>query len=170
MKLSSILLGVIMLMMSRGIGQEKLGRIDSASAKISPGSNTGSSLDSTKYYINIVPVDTNREERMPKYNPPEEGQFVAVEHQPKPLKQVHPKYPHEAVQSGIEGTVWLNCLIGADGKVTNVRVARADNEIFVKPSIEAARQWQFSPAQVHGKPVAVWATIPFRFRLDNVKK
>ena len=44
---------------------------------------------------------------------------------------------------------------------------RSDAEIFNQASIDAAMKWKFSPAILKGKPVAVWVTVPFKFRLNN---
>jgi outer membrane biosynthesis protein TonB len=30
-------------------------------------------------------------------------------------------------------------------------------------------KWKFKPAMMDGKPVAVWVTIPFKFKMDNPK-
>jgi TonB family protein len=126
----------------------------------------GDTLDGVKYHITIAPVDTTADERMPKHNP-DRQEFDFVEKQPEPKKQVQPKYPSEARRLGIEGTVWVKVLVGKDGKVKKSEVVSADPEVFKEPSLAAARQWLFVPAVLRGKPVEVWATIPFRFALDK---
>ena len=134
-------------------------------------STKGDVLDGIKYFIRIVPVDTAHQEKMPMYRPPQKDgstdEFVAVNREPVILKRVEPEYPEEAKRLGIEGTVWLNCRVGANGKVKATRVLRADAKVLVEPAIRAGRQWEFAPAQLRGKPVAVWATIPFRFKLEK---
>ncbi len=121
---------------------------------------TGDTLDGIHYYLKLVPGDTTRRDRMPVVGPPEYG---IAESQPVPLKQVQPVYPEEAFKSGLKGTVWVKCLIGTDGKVKKTEVMKADSVIFIKPAIEAAKQWIFTPARLRGKPVETWAAIPFRF-------
>ena len=128
----------------------------------------GDILDSVKYYIRIAPVDTILDQDMPRYKPGE-ASFVRVDVQPVPITQVQPTYPVEARGSGIEGRVWVNCLIGKDGKVKKANVVRSDSSIFNKPAISAALQWRFTPATIKGKPVEVWANISFRFTPDGKK-
>ncbi len=128
---------------------------------------TGDVLDSIKYYIKIAPVDTMLDKSMPKYKP-DEATFVPVDVQPVPLKQVQPQYPTEARASKLKGKVWVKCLVGKNGKVRKAEVVQSDDVAFNKPAISAALQWFFSPAMVKGKPVEVWAAIPFMF--DPEKK
>jgi Gram-negative bacterial TonB protein C-terminal len=37
--------------------------------------------------------------------------------------------------------------------------------LFHQPAIDAAKQFIFNPAMKEGKPVDVWVTFPFHFRL-----
>jgi TonB family protein len=80
-----------------------------------------------------------------------------------PKKRVAPAYPEEARRAGLAGMVWLKCRIGADGLVKETKVMKADAAAFVDPASAAAKQWMFVPAQLNGKPIEVWAAIPFRF-------
>ncbi len=78
-----------------------------------------------------------------------------------------PRYPVEAAEGGISGTVLLKVLVGVDGKVKQLVVERSQPEgIFDAASMEAARQWQFKPAMEHGKPVEGWVRVPVDFRVD----
>jgi TonB family protein len=130
---------------------------------------TGDTLDGVKYYIKIVPHDTSSDEQMPTYAPREDQvpDFVPVDSQPAILKRVEPEYPEEARRLRIQGTVWVRCLVGTDGRVRKAIHLRADSEILVEPAIAAAKQWVFSPATLHGEPVSVWVSMPFRFKLDR---
>ena len=138
-------------------------RIDSSSTI-----RTGDSFDSVKYYIKTVPLDTSIDKPMPRYQP-DETAFVPVDVKPVPIKQVQPQYPESARLSGKEGVVWLKCLVGKNGKVSKVKVVQSDTPIFDEAAISAALQWKFSPAKIKGKPVEVWAAIPFKFKLDKGK-
>jgi protein TonB len=121
-------------------------------------------LDSIKYFIKKVPLDTTLDEHMPTYQP--DG-FVTVDVSPIPIKQVQPEYPPEARQSKSEGTVWVKCLVGKDGKVTKVNILHSDAKVFNKSAISAAKRWEFSPGRLKNKPIEVWVSIPFRFRLSK---
>ena len=91
--------------------------------------------------------------------------FVPYEQGPEPLKQVRPKYPELATLAGLEGTVWVKLWIDESGNVLKANVFRSDAEIFNEAAVQAAMQWRFKPALMKGKPVGVWVSIPFRFKL-----
>jgi protein TonB len=93
--------------------------------------------------------------------------FVPVEKQPVPVKQVQPEYPDIARRAGIEGTVWVKILVDKEGKAKKAVVMKSDAEVFNEPAIEAAKQWVFTPAMMNNGPVAVWAAVPFRFKLNK---
>jgi len=69
---------------------------------------------------------------------------VSVRATPAVLREVTPVYPPEAMSAGIEGSVEVEMMIGAEGKVTHVRVLRSDNPVFDEPALTAARQWLFA--------------------------
>jgi periplasmic protein TonB len=93
--------------------------------------------------------------------------FVPVEKQPVPVKQVQPDYPEIARRAGVEGTVWVKILVDKEGKAKKAVVMKSDAEIFNEPAIAAAKQWVFTPAIMNNGPVAVWAAVPFRFKLNK---
>lgn len=91
--------------------------------------------------------------------------YVAVEEEPVPIKQVAPQYPTIAREAEIEGKVVVKALVDKEGKVTKAVVVDGP-EIFRDAALAAAKQWVFKPAIMGGKPVKVWVAIPFRFRLN----
>ncbi len=93
--------------------------------------------------------------------------FVPVEKQPVPVKQVQPEYPEMARRTGVEGTVWVKILVDKEGKAKKAVIMKSDAEIFNEPAIKAAVQWVFTPALMNNGPVAVWAAVPFRFKLNK---
>lgn len=97
-------------------------------------------------------------------DPPE---FVPVEKQPVPVKQVQPEYPEIARRAGVEGTVWIKILVDKEGKAKKALVMKSDADMFNEPAIQAALQWVFTPAMMNNGPVAVWAAVPFRFKLNK---
>ena len=56
-------------------------------------------------------------------------------------------------------------IVGADGRVHNVRVYRALGHGLDEKAIEAVEQWQFEPATTEGKPVAVQISVEVSFHL-----
>jgi len=77
-------------------------------------------------------------------------------------------YPELAKRAGIEGTVWVSVLIDTTGLVIDVKVVKdsGTNAGLEEASINAAWQQVFNPAmKCGGRPIAVWATFAFEFRL-----
>jgi periplasmic protein TonB len=98
-----------------------------------------------------------------KRTPPPEN--VEFDKEPVALKRVNPTYPEEAKKKGLEGTVYVSLWVDREGKIQEAKVLKSDNAVFEKPAIDAAKQWNFSPALKNGKPVDVWLTVPFKFKL-----
>jgi protein TonB len=95
---------------------------------------------------------------------PDFGEFVYVEELPVAITRVAPDYPDIARQSGMEGTVMVQALVGKDGKVKDVRVVKSV-PVLDEAAVKAVRQWVFKPALSNNKPVAVWVAVPVRFTL-----
>ena len=101
------------------------------------------------------------------YPPPDE--FVAVDKMPQAVGTIIPHYPELAKRAGLEGSVYVKVLVDEAGKPLKAIVIKSDHEIFNQTSIDAAMQFQFTPAKRDNKPVAVWVVVPFRYRLDGSK-
>jgi protein TonB len=93
--------------------------------------------------------------------------FVPVEKEPVVVKKVEPKYPELAMRAGLEGKVWVKIWVDKEGKPRQVIVLKSDAEIFNEPAVEAAKQFVFTPAYMNNGPVAVWVSVPFKFRLSE---
>jgi TonB family protein len=83
---------------------------------------------------------------------------------PKKSKHVQPVYPPEALAQGIRGIVILDIVIDAQGKVASTSVLRSVPGLD-EAAIAAARQWEYEPTKVAGKPVSVRLTVPITFSL-----
>jgi protein TonB len=79
---------------------------------------------------------------------------------------VAPKYPPEAGQARIEGTVVLLAVIGRDGTVEDVRVERG-LPVLAQAAIEAVKQWRYRPYFLNGEPVEVDSQITINFTLSR---
>ena len=97
----------------------------------------------------------------------EPSEFVEVERQPTPTKQVQPAYPEAARRAGAEGTVWVSIWIDARGNPKKAKIIKSDAEVFNQAALDAAMQWKFTPAVLKKEPVAVWVAIPFKFKLNG---
>jgi len=96
---------------------------------------------------------------------PDPGAFRAVEVEPRLVEGRPPVYPELAREARIEGTTVVRALVGRDGKVKEVLVARAAHDLLDHAALAATRDYVFTPAIQSGRPVAVWVSIPFRFTL-----
>ena len=91
--------------------------------------------------------------------------FVDVDTEPVVLVKKEPVYPALALKAGMEGKVWVKIWVDRSGSAHQVEIMKSDQEIFNQPSLEAAKQFRFTPAMIKGKPVDVWVSVPFKFRL-----
>lgn len=84
---------------------------------------------------------------------------------PKVLHKVDPDYTEEAKAAGIDGTVLLSVVVGADGQARAITVVRALDAGLDLKAIEAVEKWHFQPGTKDGEPVPVRAQIEITFRL-----
>ena len=84
---------------------------------------------------------------------------------PKRTKMVKPEYPAEAQAKGLRGIVILDVTIDKDGKVGGVDIVRSIPGLD-EAAIAAVRKWEYEPAKVAGKPVAVKLTVPITFLMQ----
>jgi periplasmic protein TonB len=85
---------------------------------------------------------------------------------PRLVKQTKPKYPKDAFEKKIEGTVLVEFVVETKG---HVRVARVIESIpaLDKAALRAVRSWRFSAARLDGVPVRVIAQAPVSFCIDR---
>lgn len=80
------------------------------------------------------------------------------------LKRVQPAYPPVAKAAKAAGTVQVQITISEEGKVIDA-VAISGHPLLRDAALEAARQWEFKPIELSGKPVKVQSTLTFNFTL-----
>lgn len=95
--------------------------------------------------------------------------FVQVDKEPVVKKRTEPHYPEVAMKAGIEGKVWVKLWINTEGKVQSAQILKSENVVLNDAALESARQWEFEPATIKGKPAAVWVSVPFMFKLADKK-
>ncbi|MDP4220996.1 MAG: TonB family protein [Bacteroidota bacterium] len=105
----------------------------------------------------------------PQDKEPSEDEFIEVSEEPKPTENIQTKvqYPETAKRSGLEGKVTFSALIGLDGRVLNVKIDKADYEVFKQPVIDAVSKVRFTPARNGQTPVKVWYTQTISFKLNS---
>jgi protein TonB len=84
----------------------------------------------------------------------------------QPPEQISPgvpvKLPNDVAASGIKGSVALEILVSAEGRVVDARILRSV-PLLDEFALETVRQLQFRPAIVGGRAVPVWMTIVLNF-------
>lgn len=84
---------------------------------------------------------------------------------PALVERVPPKYTADAMRARIQGSVWIECVVQADGTVGNARIMQSLDRRFGldEEAMAAAKRWRFRPGTLHGKPVPVIVTIELMF-------
>ena len=85
--------------------------------------------------------------------------------EPRKLKNVLPVYPPMAKQARVQGVVILECTIGVDGQVKDVKVLRGV-QLLDAAAVDAVRQWVYTPTLLNGVPVPVIMTVTVNFKLS----
>ncbi len=75
--------------------------------------------------------------------------------QPTIITQAEPDYSDEAREKKVEGEVYLEFVVGVDGRTHDVYVTKSLGSGLDEKSIEAVKQWTFRPGTLDGNPVAV---------------
>jgi TonB family protein len=77
-----------------------------------------------------------------------------------------PDYPRTARLKGYEGLVLVEAVVGADGKVGDVRLKISSGyAVLDRSALAAVRDWKFEPGRRMGIPVAMRVDVPVRFML-----
>lgn len=77
-----------------------------------------------------------------------------------------PEYPPMAKAMHIQGQVRLEAVIGADGRVQNLRVLHG-HPFLVKASLDAVVQWRYQATLLNGEPVEVQTEIVVNYILSQ---
>jgi TonB family protein len=85
---------------------------------------------------------------------------------PKKLRHVAPVYPVEAIAAGVDGIVFVEVRIDADGGVETARVIRSI-PLLDQAALDAVQQWRYEPLMFNGTPTAVYMTVTVNFRLPR---
>jgi TonB family protein len=81
------------------------------------------------------------------------------------ISKHEPKYSSEARKAGLQGSVLVSLVVGADGIPQNVKVLRGLGLGLDERAGEAVQGWKFQPATKAGEPVAVPAQVEVNVRL-----
>lgn len=84
---------------------------------------------------------------------------------PRPIYTPEPEFSEAARAASYKGTCVLSLVVGADGKVRDVRVVRKLGMHLDEKAVEAVRNWTFEPARKDGKAVPVQINVEVSFHL-----
>jgi protein TonB len=111
-----------------------------------------------------TPPPVNRE---PPKEPPREPVRVGGDVRPPvPLFTPKPAYPPLARQIRVSGLVRLEAVIATDGSIRRIRLVQGHPSL-VQATIDAVRQWRYTPTLLNGNPVEVVMYIDVHFTLSQ---
>lgn len=86
---------------------------------------------------------------------------------PRVKHRVDAVYPESARKKQRHGVVILRVLVETSGQVKRFEVLHSAGEDLDAAAIAAILRWRFYPARHHGKEVAAWIRVPFKFALPR---
>jgi TonB family protein len=81
------------------------------------------------------------------------------------LTSIPPIYPTLAKTQRIEGSVRIDALVDAAGRVTSMKVVSGP-VLLHQAAMDSLRQWKYQAATLDGKPVPMHLTVTVQFRLQ----
>jgi TonB family protein len=85
---------------------------------------------------------------------------------PKKITAPQPRYTEEARKARIQGTVILQAIVDADGKISNIKIIKGLPLGLDLSAIETVKEWLYEPATREGLPVAVYMNLMINFSLQ----
>jgi TonB family protein len=85
---------------------------------------------------------------------------------PSVISSPGPDSSTSAREKGIEGEVYLEVVVGVDGRAHDVRVTKSLRPGLDEKAIETVKQWTFKPGTFAGKPVAIKVQVQVDFHLS----
>jgi TonB family protein len=77
------------------------------------------------------------------------------------------EYPPSAARRGVEGRVYMQVIVNADGTVREANVTRGVSSAVDDEALRVVEDAEFIPAKVDGKPVPSRTAVWIEFRLDD---
>ena len=121
-------------------------------------------------------VDVVVEVKKPVVDKPEEV-FTSVEQMPQfpggdealmKFLSSHINYPPMAAENNVQGKVILQFVVGKDGRVGEVKIARSVDKDLDKEAMRVVKSLpKFIPGRQNGQAVPVWYTLPVSFKLQG---
>ena len=122
-------------------------------------------------------VDVVVEVKKPVVDKPDEV-FTSVEQMPQfpggdealmKFLSSHINYPPMAAENNVQGKVILQFVVGKDGRVGEVKIARSVDKDLDKEAMRVVKSLpKFIPGRQNGQAVPVWYTLPVSFKLQGI--
>lgn len=95
------------------------------------------------------------------------GEWSELTQKPKVMKEIKARYTDEARAKGIEGLVVCDLIIGDNGKIRSVTLVQGLGAGLDEAALEALKSFEFSPAKIGDRAVAVKIRYKYRFQLQH---
>ena len=89
-----------------------------------------------------------------------------LENKPQPKRQGSPRYPASARRRGLEGFALAEFIIDENGNVTSVEIKQSSDPVFDQPTIEAIRDWKFTPGEKDGRAVKTRTRVRIPYNIQ----
>jgi TonB family protein len=113
------------------------------------------------------------EEKAPQSSSQDEAEplYHIVDKMPQQVSPLEVRYPKEALDAGIGGTVHIKMILSKEGVVEEAEVSVSSGVPSLdQAALEAAKRLKFTPAILDGKPVRMRLFKPFFFDPENVER
>lgn len=87
----------------------------------------------------------------------------SLDRTPRAIAQPSPDYPAGLRHEGVTGTVTVEFVVNAEGRVVSAQALRYTHREFVEPAVRAVLKWRFEPGRHHGRPVSFRMAVPIEF-------
>jgi protein TonB len=78
------------------------------------------------------------------------------------------QYPEEAIQSNIQGKVFLKFVVRPDGSTDRIEILRSIDPLLDNEAARVVKMLpKFKPGKQDGVAVPVWFLLPVNFKLEN---
>jgi protein TonB len=81
------------------------------------------------------------------------------------LRKVPPQYPAIARAARVSGDIVLECVVGVDGRIVEVKV-KSGNPMLVRAAVDAVWQWLYEPSRLNGTLIEIITNITVSFKLN----
>lgn len=95
------------------------------------------------------------------------GEWTQLTQKPKVTKEIKARYTDEARSKGLEGLVVCDLVIGKNGRIRTVTLIQGLGAGLDQAALEALKSFEFSPAKIGDRAVAVKIRYKYRFQLQH---